>query len=319
MTPDTSTLTLFSRTAFALAAFIVTMMPCRAQAQAVLNPGVIKGNIAVIGETVTQATVTADWTDPATGTKYSAHTTISGAGNYSLTVNVPGSVTANYKVSVTVRLSGAQSALALPDQFAAVTAFHETVADFVVVPGYITATVTPTSGSLTSLFLTAFGSGGGAAQGSGPGASITFPVLADPAVSVFGTAIFTTGFANLASANSVSGGGRDRVRVVDGHSARTARTGRPHGDIRIHRRGAGANQHQRHLRQHRLEDAFSRPGHLLVSGADQRTLHRRRGFVTSTAATPPSFSLTAVSVPLDTRCSRRAARPPSTLRRPPRS
>ena len=66
-----------------------------------------------------------------------------------------------------------------------------------VVPGYITATVTPTSGSLTSLFLTAFGSGGGASQGSGPGASVTFPVLADTAVSVFGTAIFTTGFANL--------------------------------------------------------------------------------------------------------------------------
>ena len=143
-----------------------------------LNPGVIKGTIGVTGETISFATLTAGWTEPVTGNHYSAQTSLNSGGSYSLTVNVPTGVTAEYSVTPPCVSTVLGPPLQFPAQFADVTAFHDTVADFVVVPGYIRGTVTPTSGSVTSVSLTALGSAG-ASQGSGSGASLRFPVVPD--------------------------------------------------------------------------------------------------------------------------------------------
>ncbi len=275
----TRALNLFTKAAFALTAIVVTMMPCRAAAQAVLNPGVIKGNIAVIGETVTQATITADWTDPVTGTDYSARTSISGAGNYSLTVNVPGSVTADYTVSVTVRLNGSQSALALPfslprsrrsrdrRKFRGGARVHHRNGDAdqrladQPVPHGVRQRRRGFAGQRSWRLASRF-----------PSWRIlrcrcSAPPFSPPALPT--------------CPRKPCQWGRARPCPCRGrrHAPAPPGLGRPHGDIRIHRRGAGANRHQRRLRQLRLDDASCRQRKLLVSGSDQRTLHRLRVFV----------------------------------------
>src|SRR5688572_5291855 len=102
MMKNPQTRTLYSRAGLALAALVMALLPNQTQAQeVVLKPGYISGTLAVTGQTVSQASVYASWTDPATGTNYSASTSVSGGGSYTLTVNVPDGSTPSYTVNVT--------------------------------------------------------------------------------------------------------------------------------------------------------------------------------------------------------------------------
>ena len=198
MMTNPPTRSMYTKAALALAAFAVALMPYPAHAQdVVLNPGYISGNLAVNGETVTQAYVYASWTDPATGTPYSASTSVSGGGSYTLTVNVPTGSTPSYNVSASLYLSNYQFYLTPPSQTVAVTAFATSTANFEIDPGRIAATVTPTSGSVNSVQIYAYGNGS-SVNAYGSGASITLPVVPGDPIYVYGTAYFTAaGYVSL--------------------------------------------------------------------------------------------------------------------------
>ena len=189
MTPNIRTFPLSVRAAFVVAAFVVTLIPSAAQAQVVLNPGYISGTIAVNGETITNGTISASWTD-GLGTHYSASAPVTGS-TYNLAVQVPAGSTPEYTVSVSVNLA-APSALSFPSQFATVTAFATTTVNFIVDPGYIAASVTATTGSVSFVQFTASGDVA-FASASASGASRTFPVYPAAAVTVFGNAVFSGG------------------------------------------------------------------------------------------------------------------------------
>ena len=202
-----------SRTiALALFVSLAALMPSQASAQAVeLNPGYISGTVAVTGHTVTQASISAYWMNPADGATYQASTNVSGGGTYTLTVNVPAGTSPSYTVSATVYLDNYQYNLSLPSQAVPVTAAATSTADFSITPGYLQATVS--GASLSSSYFYAYGGGGSSNGNGGSSGSATFPVIPDASVNVYGYAYFTVGGYEFLNYQTVSVAAGETVSV----------------------------------------------------------------------------------------------------------
>lgn len=189
---------------FALSlAFLVfgSLLPLFTYAQdVILNPGYIGGTISITGQTISSSSVYAS------GSAGSASTSTS-SGSYTLTVNVPQGSSADYSVSAYSYFSSG-GYLSFPSQSVTVYENATTTANFNINPGLIQATITATSGTVSSFYLYAYG-GGGASNRSFSGSSGSLPVVPSSSVTVYGTAYFTGGgYASLSSQTvSVGDGG----------------------------------------------------------------------------------------------------------------
>ena len=171
--------------------------------EVVLNPGYISGTISITGETISSSSVSAS------GSSGSASTSTS-SGSYTLTVNVPQGSSTTYSVYAYSYLS-AGGYLNFPSQTVIVNeGLPATTANFSVNPGSIQATITATSGTVSSFYLYAYG-GGGSSNRSFSGSSGLLPVVPSSSVTVYGTAYFTGGGYASLSSQTVSVGAGETV------------------------------------------------------------------------------------------------------------
>ena len=192
MTRNTKAVQLGGALALALLTF---SRSARADTTVTLNPAYISGSISIGSETVNEVYVSASWTDPSTGTEYSADTSVSGGGSYTLTVNVPSGSSPTYTVYGFAYLNGYAEYLQLPSQDVAVAAFGTATANLTVTPGYIVGTVTPSSGTLTNGTIN---DGSSATNVSfGTDGSYRLVVIPDSALQVYGYASNANGYTFL--------------------------------------------------------------------------------------------------------------------------
>ncbi|MEK6589648.1 MAG: hypothetical protein AABZ11_03130 [Nitrospinota bacterium] len=170
----------------------------------ILNPGYISGTISITGQTISSSSVSAS------GSAGSASTSTS-SGSYSLTVHVPQGSSAAYSVYASSSFSSG-GYLNFPSQSVTVYENTTTTANFNLNPGYIQATITATSGTVSSFYLYANG-GGGSSNRSFSGSSGSLPVVPSSSVTVYGYAYFTDGGYASLSSQSVSVGAGDTIAV----------------------------------------------------------------------------------------------------------
>ncbi|MBI4379171.1 MAG: hypothetical protein HY578_08760 [Nitrospinae bacterium] len=188
-------------------AFLVfgSVLPLFTYAQdVILNPGYISGTISITGETISSTSVSAS------GSAGSASTSTS-SGSYTLTVNVPQGSSAAYSVYASSYFS-IGGYLSFPSQSVTVYENATTTANFNINPGYIQATITATSGTVSSFYLYAYG-GGGSSSRSFSGSSGSIPVVPSSSVTVYGTAYFSDGGYASLSSQTVSVGAGDTIAV----------------------------------------------------------------------------------------------------------
>ena len=181
-------------------AFLVfgSVLPLFTYAQdVILNPGYISGTISITGETISSTSVSAS------GSAGSASTSTS-SGSYTLTVNIPQGSSAAYSVYASSYFSSG-GYLSFPSQSMTVYENATTTANFNLNPGSIQATITATSGTVSSFYLYAYG-GGGSSSRSFSGSSGSIPVVPSSSVTVYGTAYFSGGGSASLSSQSVSVG-----------------------------------------------------------------------------------------------------------------
>jgi hypothetical protein len=172
--------------AAAAAVAILTLFASPALAQdVVLNPATIQGTLELTGQTLTNASVYASWTDTSTNppTTYSASTSVSG-NSYTLIVNVPQGTTPAYTVYAYGYISGSNQSFSFPPQTVNPDPALPQTLNFSITPGIIQGTVTATGGSLNYFYIFA-----GSTYSYFPGSPGTYSLVVNP-----GTQIYVYGY-----------------------------------------------------------------------------------------------------------------------------
>jgi hypothetical protein len=176
----------YSVAAAAAVASILALFASPASAQnVVLNPATIQGTLELTGQTVTNASVSASWTDTSTNppTTYSASTSVSG-NSYTLIVNVPQGTTPTYTVYAYGYISGSNQSFSFPSQTVNPDPASPQTLNFSVNPGVIQGTVTASGGTLNYFYIYA-----GSSYSYFPGSPGTYSLIVNP-----GTQIYVYGY-----------------------------------------------------------------------------------------------------------------------------
>lgn len=145
-----------TRCAVALASLVAVALATPAQAQTVeLNPATIQGTVTLTGQTLSNFSVSASWTDNSTNppTNYSASTSVSNSNSYSLIVNVPQGSTPTYTVSVYANVNGSNQSYYFTSQTVDPDPTTPKTLDFTETPAFLQGTVTATGGTLNYFYV----------------------------------------------------------------------------------------------------------------------------------------------------------------------